>query len=225
MDKPSQTRGLRLISLHPLAGPTALSPGSSPTALSFAPPLPYFTQGSVDTLLLVADEAYKLRLYNADTHQCVSTAVGPLHSGPINSCRIFRSVIFNITACYSVLELCACHALCPQQVHMRQVQHLLSSHDSYGSYGCPEASTCIESACNSCSAMQREMNTYLMTLQVNLVRRILCSLQHSPTGCRGGGVAFERGPSHLPWLGGPSRPSCGDELVPRWVQAHHSWQK
>lgn len=93
MDKPSQTRGLRVISLHPLAGPTALSPGPSPTALSFAPPLPYFTQGSVDTLLLVADEAYKLRLYNADTHQCVSTAVGPLHSGPINSCRIFRSAV------------------------------------------------------------------------------------------------------------------------------------
>ena len=91
VDKLSQTRGLRLLSLHHLAGPTALSPGPRPTALAFAPPLPYFTQGSSDTLLLVADEAYKLRLYNADTHLCVSTAVGPLHSGPVNSCRVFRS--------------------------------------------------------------------------------------------------------------------------------------
>ena len=91
VDKPSQTRGLRLLSLHHLAGPTALSPGPRPTALAFAPPLPYFIQGSSDTLLLVADEAYKLRLYNADTHLCVSTAVGPLHGGPLNSCRVFRS--------------------------------------------------------------------------------------------------------------------------------------
>ena len=91
VDKPSQTRGLRLLSLHHLAGPTALSPGPIPTALAFAPPLPYFAQGSSDTLLLVADEAYKLRMYNTDTHMCVSTAVGPLHGGPINSCRVFRS--------------------------------------------------------------------------------------------------------------------------------------
>lgn len=91
VDKPSQTRGLRLTSLHHLAGPTAMSPGPSPTALAFAPPLPYFTQGCSDTLLLVADEAYKLRVYNADSHLCISTAVGPLHGGPINSCRVFRS--------------------------------------------------------------------------------------------------------------------------------------
>lgn len=107
VDKPSQTRGLRLLSLHHLAGPTALSPGPRPTALAFAPPLPYFIQGSSDTLLLMADEAYKLRLYNADTHLCVSTAVGPLHGGPINSCQVFRSdavcvVIHpqNVTLCH-----------------------------------------------------------------------------------------------------------------------------
>ncbi|KAL3138111.1 hypothetical protein ABBQ38_005341 [Trebouxia sp. C0009 RCD-2024] len=92
VDKPSQARGLRLTSLHHLAGPTAMSPGPSPKALAFAPPLPYFTQGCSDTVLLVADEEYKLRLYNADSHLCVSTAVGPLHSGPINSCRVFRSI-------------------------------------------------------------------------------------------------------------------------------------
>ena len=107
VDKPSQTRGLRLLSLHHLAGPTALSPGPRPTALAFAPPLPYFTQGSSDTLLLVADEAYKLRLYNADTHLCVSTAVGPLHGGPINSCRVFRSdairAVIHSSACLNAL--------------------------------------------------------------------------------------------------------------------------
>ena len=111
VDKPSQVRGLRLTSLHHLAGPTALSPGPSPTSLAFAPPLPYFTQGCSDTLLLVADEAYKLRLYNADTHLCVSTAVGPLHSGPINSCRVFRSdaVCMASSTVHSAQHLCGHH--------------------------------------------------------------------------------------------------------------------
>lgn len=80
------------MSLHSLAGPTAVTAGPSPTALTFAPPLPYFAQSSADTLLLVADEAHKLRIYNADTHTCVSTAVGPLHGGYITSCRVFRWV-------------------------------------------------------------------------------------------------------------------------------------
>jgi len=91
-DKLSAARGLRLMSLHSLAGPTAVTAGPSPTALTFAPPLPYFAQSSADTLLLVADEAHKLRIYNADTHMCVSTAVGPLHGGYINSCRVVRWV-------------------------------------------------------------------------------------------------------------------------------------
>ena len=87
----SASRGLCLQSMHHICGPAALSAGATPTALAFAPPLPYFAQGSADTLLLVADDAHKLRVYNADSHTCVCTAVGPLHGGPVNSCRVFRS--------------------------------------------------------------------------------------------------------------------------------------
>ncbi len=90
LEKLSVARGLRLLSLHALAGLTALTAGPSPTALAFAPPLPYFAKSSADTLLLVADEAHKLRLYNADTHTCVTTVVGPLHGGPLTNCRVFR---------------------------------------------------------------------------------------------------------------------------------------
>lgn len=90
MEKLSPARGVRLASLHFLASPDALTVGASPTALTFAPPLPKSTQSSSNTMLLVADEALKFRLYNADTHECVSTVVGPLHGGPVNSCRIFR---------------------------------------------------------------------------------------------------------------------------------------
>ena len=92
VEKVSPAKGLRLLSLHSLASQTAVTSGPSPTALTFAPPLPYFAQGSADLLLLVADEAHKLRIYNADTHTCVSTAVGPLHGGHIISCRVFRCV-------------------------------------------------------------------------------------------------------------------------------------
>lgn len=90
LDKLSTAHGLRLVSLHGLNGPGAHLGGPTPTALAFAPPLPYFAHSSADTLLLVADDAHKLRLYNADMHACVATAVGPLHGGPVNACRVFR---------------------------------------------------------------------------------------------------------------------------------------
>ena len=92
LEKLSVARWLCLQSLHTLGGVSAVTAGPSPTALAFAPPLPYFAQSSADTLLLVADEAHKLRLYNADTHTCVATAVGPLHGGPLTNCRVFRWV-------------------------------------------------------------------------------------------------------------------------------------
>lgn len=90
LDRLSPGRGLRLLHLHTLTGPAALSAGPSPTALTFAPPLPYYAHSSADTLLLVADDSHKLRLYNADTHTCVDTAVGPLHGGPVTTCHVFR---------------------------------------------------------------------------------------------------------------------------------------
>ena len=90
LDKLSTAHGLHTSSLHPLAGPGGQAGGPRPTALAFAPPLPYFAHSSADTLLLVADDAHKLRLYDADTHTCVATAVGPLHGGPVTSCRVFR---------------------------------------------------------------------------------------------------------------------------------------
>lgn len=90
LDKLSTAHGFQVSSIHPLAGLEGQLAGPTPTALAFAPPLPYFVHSSADTLLLVADSAHKLRLYNADAHMCVATAVGPLHGGPITSCRVFR---------------------------------------------------------------------------------------------------------------------------------------
>lgn len=90
LDKLSAAHGFHVSSVHPLMGPGSQAGGPTPTALAFAPPLPYFAHSSADTLLLVADDAHKLRLYNADTHTCVATAVGPLLGGPVTSCRVFR---------------------------------------------------------------------------------------------------------------------------------------
>ena len=48
-----------------------------PTMLSFAPPMPYYMQGSADTLLLAADEAGALRLLHADSATCVGVYATP----------------------------------------------------------------------------------------------------------------------------------------------------
>ncbi|KAF8067275.1 CFAP251 [Scenedesmus sp. PABB004] len=68
--------------------------GAKPTALAFAPPLPYFSAGSLDTLLLVADEAFKVRAHNPDHAHgtAAATFLGPTFGGPINRLLPFRSV-------------------------------------------------------------------------------------------------------------------------------------
>lgn len=65
-------------------------PGANPTALAFAPPLPYYIQGAAETMLLVSDDALKIRSYAADAQQCVGTVSGPVYGGPIRDLLPFR---------------------------------------------------------------------------------------------------------------------------------------
>ena len=77
--------GLRTISLERCS-----PPGAAPCTLSFAPPLPYYAEGSTDTLLVAADSAHKLRLYNSDSRQRVGTFAGPVFCGPLQQSLVFR---------------------------------------------------------------------------------------------------------------------------------------
>jgi hypothetical protein len=71
-------------------------PGStgSPCAMCFAPPMPYYSHSSTETLLLVADDAYKIKAYNPDAESALATAtyLGPAFGEPINHLLPFRSV-------------------------------------------------------------------------------------------------------------------------------------
>ena len=64
--------------------------GAAPCTISFAPPLPYYAEGSTDTLLVAADSAHKLRLYNSDSRQRVGTFAGPVFCGPLQQSLVFR---------------------------------------------------------------------------------------------------------------------------------------
>ncbi|GBF88525.1 hypothetical protein Rsub_01240 [Raphidocelis subcapitata] len=80
--------GLRLVGLHDVAPPGA---GMS-TAMCFAPPMPYWARSSTETLLLIADDGYKVRAYNPDSRTARATFLGPTHGGPIARLLPFRSV-------------------------------------------------------------------------------------------------------------------------------------
>ncbi|KAG1654648.1 hypothetical protein FOA52_010276 [Chlamydomonas sp. UWO 241] len=70
---------------------TDLPPPAVPSALAFAPPLPYFSTHATDTLLLVCDDAYKVRLFNPDAAAPVATFLGPTFAGPIAKVTMFKS--------------------------------------------------------------------------------------------------------------------------------------
>lgn len=60
------------------------------TAISFAPPLEYHKQHSNRTLLLIADEAFKVRMYDPDMKACVSVFLGPTFGGPLQKLLMFK---------------------------------------------------------------------------------------------------------------------------------------
>ena len=64
---------------------------ATPTMLSFAPPMPYYMQGSADTLLLAADAAGALRLLHADTATCVGVYATPSFAVPLADSFALRS--------------------------------------------------------------------------------------------------------------------------------------
>lgn len=63
-----------------------------PTAMAFAPPLPYHVAGATNTMLLVADDQYKLSMFDADFKSTNATYLGPTYAGPITNMVMFRSV-------------------------------------------------------------------------------------------------------------------------------------
>eukprot|EP00878_Enallax_costatus_P028053 GHUV01030257.1.p1 GENE.GHUV01030257.1~~GHUV01030257.1.p1 ORF type:complete len:640 (+),score=169.39 GHUV01030257.1:876-2795(+) len=69
-----------------------VAPGGagSPCSMCFAPPMPYYSHSSLDTLLLIADDAYKIKAYNPDTRTACATYLGPTFGGPIRKLLPFR---------------------------------------------------------------------------------------------------------------------------------------
>lgn len=63
----------------------------APTALSFAPPLPYFSHFSAETQLLICDDAYKIKMYNPDKQNLSAVFLGPTFGGPISQLIMFKS--------------------------------------------------------------------------------------------------------------------------------------
>eukprot|EP00775_Hariotina_reticulata_P011389 gene11389-11537_t len=74
-----------------------VAPGGAghPCSMCFAPPMPYYSANSMDTLLLVADDAKKIKAYNPDTRTACATYLGPTFGGVINKLLPFRSVTDN----------------------------------------------------------------------------------------------------------------------------------
>ncbi len=64
---------------------------ATPTMLSFAPPMPYYMQGSADTLLLAADSTGALRLLHADSATCVGVYATPSFAVPLTDSFALRS--------------------------------------------------------------------------------------------------------------------------------------
>ncbi|KAL6765212.1 WD40-repeat-containing domain protein [Haematococcus lacustris] len=81
----SPSAGLRIKSHQDFPGPQV------PTALSFAPPLQYYKHHSTQTLLLITDNCYKVKLYDPDHRACVSTFLGPTFGGPLSQLVMFLS--------------------------------------------------------------------------------------------------------------------------------------
>lgn len=74
-----------------IAGEMSASLHAAPTAMSFTPPLTYFQRGVIDTQLIIADAAFRVRVFNPDTAVTSATYRGPSCSDPIAQMAIFQS--------------------------------------------------------------------------------------------------------------------------------------
>lgn len=81
--------GVQLVQMTSVAG---VDVGQAiPTAMCFAPPLPYHMAGTTNTMILIADDAYKVTMFDADHKILSGTYLGPTYAGPISSMVMFRS--------------------------------------------------------------------------------------------------------------------------------------
>jgi len=85
VDGSKPATGLRIVSHHDFAA------GQVPTTLCFAPPLQYYKHHSAQTLLLMADDSYKLRMFDPDLQSSVATMLGPTFGGPLQRLLMFKS--------------------------------------------------------------------------------------------------------------------------------------
>ncbi|MEW5317091.1 MAG: hypothetical protein WDW38_008421 [Sanguina aurantia] len=68
-----------------------LPDGHHPTAVTFAPPLPYYKHFSSETQLIMADTNFKLSVFNPDAQALEAVYLGPTFGGPISQLLTFRS--------------------------------------------------------------------------------------------------------------------------------------
>lgn len=90
LESSSVAAGVKLAQMSTVAGVDGAA--STPTSMAFAPPLPYHVAGATNTLLLVADDQFKLSMFDADFKATNATYLGPTYAGPITKMVMFRSV-------------------------------------------------------------------------------------------------------------------------------------
>lgn len=79
--------GVQLLNHTQVPGPAEASAG----ALCFAPPMPYFINSSSTTLLLMADDMYKLRLFDTEEKATCATYIGPTFGQPVQKMLVFKN--------------------------------------------------------------------------------------------------------------------------------------
>eukprot|EP00798_Chlamydomonas_sp_ICE-L_P020374 gene20374-27144_t len=77
--------GLKTITYKDLPGE------NKPTALAFAPPLPYYRHHATETMLLLCDESFKIQMYHPDQKEIQAVFLGPTFGGPVQQLIMFRS--------------------------------------------------------------------------------------------------------------------------------------
>lgn len=74
-----------------VCGTSTTGVSAAPTAMSFTPPLTYFEKGVIDTQLIIADDGYKVRVFNPDTAVTSATYRGPVGASPIAQMTMFQT--------------------------------------------------------------------------------------------------------------------------------------
>lgn len=86
-----------------VCGTSTTGTTSSATAMSFTPPLTYFQKGVIDTQLVLADNGFKIRVFNPDTAVTSATYRGPVGAGPVSQMTMFQA-----SSCNSALVAFRC---------------------------------------------------------------------------------------------------------------------